>query len=182
MQPNHLKSPQVPQKKRRGNVAIPINMVGGSEASLNEQVPFSMSLKGFLERRSRALPFRIGQWLSTLDNQRLETLLETYRIFSTSDIRDPATAHCRNDMLTLLMTALPAERGTRSMNERAKNMVKHIDSLGVAIRLETWRRKGWLVIDGDLTILQRKPAAVAVTDLMRTEAPDLYAQLQPPAA
>jgi hypothetical protein len=182
MHTNDRKSSHTPQKKRRSNVAIPINMVGGSEQTLYEQVPFSMSLKEFLDRRSRALPFRIGQWLATVDNQRMEMLLETYRVFSTSDIHDPATAHCRNDMLTLLMTALPAERGRRSMNERAKNMVRHIDSLGVAIRLETWRRKGWVVIEGDLTILQQKPAAVAVTDRMRTEAPDLYGLLQAPAA
>jgi hypothetical protein len=177
MHSNPQKSRSAAKKKRRTPVNLPINMIGGTQESLYEQVPFSMSLKDFLDRRSRAVPFRFGQWLATLDTPRLESLIETYRVFSTSDIHDPATAQSRNDMLTLLMTALPAERAKRSINERATNMVRHIDSLGVAIRLELWRRKAWVVIDGDLTIIQRKPAAVAVTDLMKLQAPDLYAQL-----
>jgi len=177
----HLSSPRkqhtTTRRRHKGPPAMPINQVLGNQAALYEHLPFSMSLATFVKQKNRTSRFAFGQWLATLDNSRLEDLLDAYRIFSTSDVRDAESAPVRNDMLTLLMTALLAEKGGRSMNASSNKMPAHIDSMGVAIRVETWRRREWVTLEGNLTIVQRKPCIVVPTDRMRMEAPETYAMI-----
>lgn len=169
-----LKGKPATLSRYMGFPQMPINQVIGDQDALSQSLPFAMRLASFIKTRPKNVRFAFGHWLTTIDNVDYEKLREAYRIFITTDVRDVQNAPIRNDMLTLLMTAIIAESGKRTMNVHSKKMPGHIDSMGVAITIESWRRNGLVKLDDDIRILQRKPCGVEVTDLMRIEDPATY--------
>lgn len=115
--------------------------------------PFAPALKAFLARCTTPASFRFGDWLATLTAEELDDFVDELDLFQhgTEAVRE----HCRETAWVLLMAEAMEHRVTKPVTRTQD--IGHLVARAVsAVVLENLRRKGWLYIEGRLTLRHRQ--------------------------
>lgn len=115
----------------------------------------SSSLALYLAQRDER-KFKLGHWLSTVDASLLDYFADVAGAYAERPT-DPRVV----DLVTLGSLAHAAETGARPQHElRAEDMIRFCAQAGLFAELERCRRRGWLDIEGALSILDLGDAKV----------------------
>ena len=117
------------------------------------QYPFGPALKAFLAQYTSCATFRFGDWLATLTYEELTDFQDELDLFEHAT--DAARRHCRETAWVLLMAEAMEHRVTRPVTP-AQDMVHLVRRALDAVMVEKLRRKGWVYVEGRLTLRHRQ--------------------------
>jgi hypothetical protein len=111
---------------------------------------FSSNLLNFLARQARDRAFHLSDWLQSLD----EDMLAHLRQLAEQALHDSKAlgAAAVEDLLSLVLHALAAERRTDTLEFKEAQMGEYVALLGLLATLESLRRKGLLSYESVMSI------------------------------
>ena len=115
--------------------------------------PFAPALKAHLARCTSCATFRFGDWLATLTDEALADFQDQLDLFAhdTAAVR----RHCREAAWVLLMAEAMEHRVTRPVTP-TKDIGYLVERALDACAVEKLRRKGWVYVEGRLTLRHRQ--------------------------
>lgn len=134
----------------------------------------SESLSTFLlNRPTRDSPFFLGDWLASIDDAALEKLRKLAHAHRNGD-NSPRT----DDLLSTALIAQAAEdqRPDHQVDEEVAS--QWVATLYIAAAIESYRRRGWLMLGGPLSIRPDVKVKIEITDLGWRHEHDLGRDLQ----
>ena len=101
---------------------------------------FSSNLLSFLANRADRRRFHLGDWLQSLDEDRLGHLQQ----LTEAALHDPQASAGLEDLVSVVRHALAAERQTLEVTFNQDELGRHVELLGMLATLERLRRRGLL--------------------------------------
>lgn len=123
-------------------------IIDGVTRPSRSSMKFSESLLAFLRERNSTHPFKIGEWLSALDENLLSLLADVADEFALYG----AHSEISPDLVCCAKIGLEAETNSKLSELNIEECLNAIVSLCVLISVENIWRKGWIEIYGDLSI------------------------------
>lgn len=102
------------------------------------EVKYAEDLDRFLDRRDSSAPFHIGDWLKTIDTERLGRMVDA----AWQCVVDGQGAPCGYDMRLTAWLSYVAETGRRDVRHLEKRMGELVRYLYFAALFEILRRRG----------------------------------------
>jgi hypothetical protein len=135
---------------------MPVQLTHPTGASMRH----SESLASFLRQRPRqGEPFFLGDWLASID----DTALEHFRSLA-SRARNGDRSSATDDLLVVALSAQAAEMVKAEHEVTEDVVIDWINILHVASAIESYRRRGWLVLDRALSIQVEVKVSLRITE------------------
>lgn len=123
---------------------------------------FGELLTAYLVNRvNKHQPFMLGQWLKVLDDDTLEqlTALAEMMVDGTAEEMDlPA-----DDLVMTCIVAEAAEKRLPSVSVSPESLFERLSHLVICASMETYSRRGWVELEGELSICDSE-VSIRLTD------------------
>jgi len=126
-------------------------------------MPFATLLVSYLQNRDRSKAFRLGEWLSTVSERELASLLTLAERQVSQPTTDP-------DLLGVYFFALAAERGQRTVSLKMDEVEQHAVKMLALFSVEDLRRRGQVELAEILSVEYFDQCAILLTELGLQEA------------
>ncbi len=130
-----------------------------------DDMPMTKCLHQYLLERKKGKRFDLGDWLEYLADDEVEALMNLVYRGITSDINDPIYSVEREELISLVMTCLAAEKGTTKVYIDRSKFSAQIDRFGMFVSMEQTLRKGWIELSGLRRLRSKKEPDVIITPL-----------------
>lgn len=119
----------------------------------------SESLALYLANRPALPAFKFGHWLASASDATLAQLMNAALAFEKNAV-DPSTM----DLVSVGMIAMAAEAGKGTQTVSSEDLTGFCARSGYYVELERMRRRGWVSLLGDISVLTPDSAQVELTD------------------
>lgn len=121
---------------------------------------YSESISAFLmSRKDKSRHFYLGHWLSSLGDDDLGQLIQLSQLYL-----DGVEERYLDDIFMVVITAVSAEKRNPKVELSPEILNDVVGALNLAACIESFTRRGWLVLENTLSINIHKKVKARITD------------------